>query len=500
MSSELKKTDLSRRFLLAGLLATAATPVLGGAPERSRLPQHRPTKVLLAGAEDVEKVITHANLSGTTAFVVADATTGEILETRKQHLALPPASVTKSITTLYGLDSLSDEFRFKTRVIADGVLKNGRLEGDLYLMGGGDPMLDSDALGALVRQLKEAGLREVGGKTYVHSEALPYQKSIDPEQPDYLGYNPSLSGLNLNYNRVFFEWQKKSWGYSVTMDARARKYRPRVTVSSMEVVERSRPIFTLNTKPQEDEWTVAKYALGQKGGRWLPVRRPEFYAAEVFQSIGRSFGIEMPDFQASDTVAGTVLASLQSAPLPDVLRAMLKYSNNLIAETVGTSASRARGEDPLTIPASGQLMTDWMRDYCDARHSHFVDHSGLGDDSRTTARDVIKLLLQDGWDGQLRSLMKNVSFADHKGRASVNKKVKVKAKTGTLNFVSGLAGFVEVEKGRNLVFAIFSADMDKRAKIKRSERERPRGSSAWNSRAKTLQRRLLSRWVDVFEV
>lgn len=431
-----KFTHLSRRSLLIGLMASAASTALAGAPKRSIRPEYRPKTIRLQAAGTVDDLVTSAKLSGKVAFIVADLSTGQMLESRKPLLAQPPASVAKAFTTIYGLEALGSAHRFETRIIATGPLENGKINGDLYLVGGGDPTLDSDALGALARRLKDAGVREISGKAYVHSDALPYQKSIDPGQPDHLGYNPSLSGLNLNYNRVFFEWKRASQGFQITMDARALKFRPRVAMASMKVVDRSSPIFDLKSTNSQDQWTVSKRALGKKGGRWLPVRRPEFYAAEVFHTIARSFGIQLPTFKPTPrSPAGTILASWRSDELASVLRQMMKHSTNLTAEAVGVSASYARGGKPKTLKSSGRMMSDWLKGRVGAKHAKFVDHSGLGDASRVSASDTVKMLTSQGWEGPLRALMKDVPFRDTKGKKIKDHPVKIRAKTSTLNFV-----------------------------------------------------------------
>ncbi len=76
--------------------------------------------------------------------------------------------------------------------------------------------------------------------------------------------------------------------------------------------------------------------------------------------------------------------------------------------------------------------------------------------------------------------------------------IKVRAKTGTLNFVSGLAGYMTAKDGTELAFAIFVADTRAREKIKRNDRDRPQGARGWNKRAKVLQQRLIERWGAVY--
>jgi len=446
----------------------------------------------------VDQLLAKADLTGEVAFVVADALSGEILETRNPQLALPPASAGKIITTLYGLENLGVDYRFATRIIGTGDLVNGQLRGDLYLIGGGDPTLDSDALAEMVRQLKQAGLREITGKTYVYSGAIAYQRMIDPDQPDYLGYDPSLSGLNLNFNRIYFEWSRTKNGFQVSLTARAVKFRPRVTMASMKIVERKSPVFSITSTARKDNWTVAKSGLSRKGWRWLPVRRPQFYTADVFRTVARSFGIDLPAFVATDSPpTGRVFAQWRSDPLQDILRTMLKYSTNIVAEAIGMSASIAKGASPKTLAQSGQMMSDWINSATGATQVKMTNHSGLGSDSRVSASDMVQVLLSSGWNGSLRGLMKEIPFRNNKDKPLKDSPVKVRAKTGTLNFVSALAGYAEAPGGRKLVFAILAADLSRRAKIPKSRRERPPGARGWNRGAKKLQQNLLQRWAVV---
>jgi D-alanyl-D-alanine carboxypeptidase/D-alanyl-D-alanine-endopeptidase (penicillin-binding protein 4) len=88
---------------------------------------------------------------------------------------------------------------------------------------------------------------------------------------------------------------------------------------------------------------------------------------------------------------------------------------------------------------------------------------------------------------------------DDKGGVIKGHPVKVRAKSGTLNFVSGLAGHVSPPPtskngGRELVFAIFTGDPDRRDAVPVALREDPEGAQAWNKRARRLQGQLVSRW------
>ena len=481
---------------MAALIATAAAPALAGAPTTSL----RPPAGRGAGAVPGDEVlVAKAKISGKVAYAVADASTGEVLEARNGASGTAPASVAKAITALYALDVLGAEHRFTTRVIATGGIDNGVVAGDLVLVGGMDPVMDTRDLANLAVNLKEAGIREVRGAFRVFEGGFARIDAIDPGQPDHLGYNPAVSGIALNFNRVHFEWKRSGSKYTVTMDARAGKYRPDVDVAQMEIVDRRAPVYTYRNSGRWDSWTVARGALGREGARWLPVRHPGLYAAEVFATLARSNGIVLRAPTLIDTVPqGTTVVSIDSPPLPEILRGMLKFSNNLTAEMVGLAATLKRGRSVPSLATSAAEMNLWGQQVLGMERPAFVDHSGLGGASRISPQDMVIGLAAIGHASLLRPLLKPVKLLDAQGRPTNNHPVQAEAKTGTLNFVSGLGGYITTPSGRDLVFAIFTADEAKRASLTREQRERPPGSRSWATRSRRLQRQLIMRWGAVY--
>jgi D-alanyl-D-alanine carboxypeptidase/D-alanyl-D-alanine-endopeptidase (penicillin-binding protein 4) len=87
---------------------------------------------------------------------------------------------------------------------------------------------------------------------------------------------------------------------------------------------------------------------------------------------------------------------------------------------------------------------------------------------------------------------------DEKRKVIENSPFKVVAKTGTLNFVSGLGGYMTVADGTVLAFAIFVSDEKIRSRISKANREAPQGAKTYNTRAKKVQQKLLGRWGSVF--
>ena len=441
-----------------------------------------------------DQIIQAQKLSGRVAFALADARTGDWLECENEQVGTPPASVTKAVTALYALHTLGPDHRFETLLGATGGIENGEVQGDLLLIGGGDPTLDTDGLAVMAAALKDAGIHGVKGRFKVYEAGLPVMRQIDPDQPDHVGYNPAVSGIALNFNRVHFEWKRTGSDYTVMMDGRSKKYRPDVTVAAMRVEDRSTPVYTYADLNGRDQWTVARGALGRGGARWLPVRKPGLYAGEVFATLAGAHGIRLGKPEISDTLpTHEVFVRHQSGDLRDILRDMLRFSTNLTAEMVGLAATQRRAGRVANLAASAAEMNRWAMGALGMTAPKLVDHSGLGDDSRLTALDMAKALV--GMHGRdFRPILKSFGFRDEKGRPVKEQAIAVDAKTGTLNFVSTLAGYITAQDGRELAFAIFAADTDARANISREEREAPPGARTWNRKAKRVQQGLIERW------
>lgn len=494
---------ISRRGMLGGALALALTATGARADSAAPLTSLRPVgrgddllkRNQATGAELIAKARLGANAE--VSYAVADMRTGLLLEEHAPATGLPPASVAKALTASYALDLLGPDHRFETRLLATGGIKDGIVQGDLILAGGGDPTLDTDALATLAASMKAAGVKSVLGEFQVWGGALAFAPEIDVEQPAHVGYSPAVSGLNLNYNRVHFEWRRNGSNYIVNMDARSAAHRPAVQFARMDVVARSLPVYTYDDRSGRDDWTVARGALGDGGSRWLPVRKPELYAGEVFQTFARTQGVSLnaPVPLSALPEGAEVVAVQESAPLEVILYDMLKWSTNLTAEAVGMAASKARtGAVPASLKASAAEMNAWAKEKIGAVDMALVDHSGLGGDSRVSGMDMMLALKTVRPLLGLKPLLKPFAMRDSQRRIVDDHPLKVNAKTGTLNFVSGLAGFVDLPDGTELVFAIFCADVERREALPMSQRERPEGGSSWNVRAKTLQQGLIERW------
>ncbi len=484
---------IARRRFLTGILAGVALPVWADAPVTSPRPVARRLPEAQGTGAAAQRLIAAAKLGGLVGYVVADVASGAVLEAGNADLPMPPASVAKTLTTLFALEKLGHAHRFQTRVMRVGALVGGRVEGDLVLAGGGDPTLDTDQLGDLAAALAARGVREVTGRFLAYAGALPTLARIAADQPDQVGYNPGVSGLILNFNRVYFEWKRAGGDWAVSMDARGTRFVPQVAMAKMAVVAREVPLFTLAAAQGVDAWTVAASALTADGSRWLPVRHPAEYAAEVFATLCAAHGMRLPPATIVQALppGAEVIAAHQSATLGQILRGMLKFSTNITAEAVGLAASEAG-----SLPGSGAVMSDWAKRRFGIT-ARFYDHSGLGAATRISAADMLRVLLA-ARHGVLPGLLKETGLVDAAGKVVKASPVRVQAKTGTLNFASALAGYVVRPGGRGLAFAIFAADVPRRAALALENREEPPGGQAWVKRARRLQGQLLRHWAEAY--
>ncbi|OUS04495.1 D-alanyl-D-alanine carboxypeptidase/D-alanyl-D-alanine-endopeptidase [Rhodobacterales bacterium 52_120_T64] len=486
---------MDRRHFLASV---ASLPSLAWAN-----PPSTATRPALRNAANLQRVATSSArlldpaLSNITGYALFDVSTGEVLDSYQPDLALPPASVSKAITAVYARQVLGSDYRFATRLFATGPVVDGTVQGDLYLVGGGDPALDTDELAELAKTAISAGVRSVAGRFFVDGSALPDITEVDPSQPDYLGYNPSINGLNLNFNRVYFEWKQTSAGYNLSLDARGIQNKPLVRWIDIRAENRGAPVFEYAMVNGHDRWTVAKSALGDGGGRWLPVRQPADYVGEIFRTLAASVGLSLPSHKHGKVPAHAAeLAQFESNRMDEVLQWMLKYSNNLTAECIGLTASHNLGGRPLTLATSAGAMGRWVRLNLGVAGVNFKNHSGLTDRSRVSAAQMAGMLAHSRSQDGLSGILKSFNLVDRSGNSLNAGDVSVHAKTGTLNFTRGLAGYLE--KGdRKYSFAILSADLAARANIPLAERERPRGAKTWRGKAKRQEQALLRHWLDM---
>ncbi|HET6522714.1 MAG TPA: D-alanyl-D-alanine carboxypeptidase, partial [Geminicoccaceae bacterium] len=436
-------------------------------------------------------------------YLLVDLATGRELAALNPDLPLVPASTAKLATAVVALDVLGPGHRFRTELLAGGAVRGGVLHGDLILTGGGDPALDvADLLGLAVR-LRASGVHRVAGRLLVDDTALPRLTEIAPSQPPEAAYNPGLGALSLAFNRVRVAWRGGPAGAPATL--------PPLAEARLEAAPPARlPPGGVELEGAGDGAVLWRVADGGGGGRRrelaLPVKDPGLHAGHVFRRLALGQGVELgPPRRGPAPPGAHALAVHEGAPLDHLVRDMLVYSNNVMAELIGlAAAARLGGGAPPDLAAAGALLLAHLgrlMPAVDWRGAALGNGSGLDGAARLTPRQLAAILRYGwrrealpallpggGWSGTLAG-----RFVD--GDAAL----RVWAKTGSLHYGGALAGYLFPAGGRPAVFATLVADPGARAAydgLGRPDAAAEAAAHAWNARARALQDELVGGWLE----
>lgn len=137
-------------------------------------------------------------------------------------VSMNPASVMKIVTTYAGLEMLGPSYTWRTEVYANGNLENGRLQGDLIIKGYGDPSLNLENFWLLLRQVRQAGLKDISGDLVLDYSYYNFPAE-DPGAFDgkrYKTYNVAPEALLVNYRTSMLHLfpESRRGGVRVTAD------------------------------------------------------------------------------------------------------------------------------------------------------------------------------------------------------------------------------------------------------------------------------------------
>ena len=479
---------LSRRCLLQALALIASS---------------YPFKLFASSGSYLGELVNERNLGQQTTAVLFDLGSNKILESHNKDLRLPLASVTKAVTAVYAMEVVGAQHTFATKLFTDGSVQNGRLDGNLYLIGGADPSLSTSHLYNFVEALKNKGILDISGSFFYYSEVIPEFLTIDPSQLPEASFNPGFSGLNLNSNKVIFSWLKKGKDYKLTL--KARSLNSQAVINNITIVEKKQTSslfnYSLEKKLRIEKWVVSKNILGKKGARWLPVRFASTHASSVLYYLFSKSGITVrPPERLTKKVSGLqLLYRHKSIDLSLILKEMLDKSTNVTAEIIGVFAANFWGLKTPEIVSSGKIMSKWFNFVSKTDDSIFFNHSGLTTQSRVSGADFTKFLSRTETSEVLVQLLKEQRVYGTHEKEIREANVKVLAKTGTMHFNRGLAGYIMKDEIPRAVFAIFSADLQKKQTSENGlELSNPPGHKSWLLNAKHLENSVVAHWAKLY--
>lgn len=393
-----------------------------------------------------------------------------LVDYRGQQMALP-ASTQKVITALAALLQLGPDYRFTTTLESHGEIKNGVLEGDLIARFTGDPSFKRQQLRSMVAALKKAGISKIQGNVLIDTSVFASHDKA-PGWPwnditQCFSAPPSAAIVDKNCFSVSLYSAKKPdqnvlvriasyYPINVFSDVRTlAKGSPDAKYCELDVVTGDLNRYTLTgCLTQRDDPLPLAFAV-QDGAS---------YAGEILKDELKSADISVNGAlmrQTKPNEPGTVLASTQSAPLHDLLTIMLKKSDNMIADTV----FRTIGRQTMGVQGTWRAGADAVRQILkqkagiDLGNAVIVDGSGLSRHDLISPAIMMQVLQFIAKNDQELNFISMLPLAGYDGslqyRAGLHEAGvdgKVSAKTGSLQGVYNLAGFITTASGQHLAF------------------------------------------------
>ena len=399
-------------------------------------------------------------------------------------VAMNPASVMKLVTTSAALDLLGPAYTWTTSVFVDGPVREGKLEGNLYIRGQGDPTLVSERFWQLMRRVRSLGINRINGDIVLDRSAF----SLAPTDPGGFDgeplrpYNAAPDALLLSYKSVLMTF---------VVDRAANLARihvdpPLAGVTIPDAVPLAagacgdyrgglRADFS---DPGQIRFAGSYPAACQERTWPLAWPEPQVYAARavagMWREVGGQLGGSVRD-GAVPSAAGPAVFEVASPALVEVIRDINKYSNNVMAQQVFLSLSLPAGRDnngkpaasdalaqaPASLAASRDVLQQWWRSRIGATvEAPLVDNgSGLSRNSRVSALALGRLLQTAYQSPWMPELMSSLPIAGIDGTMRRNRSGAVGSahlKTGSLRDVAAVAGYVLASSGRRYVVVLMA--------------------------------------------
>lgn len=455
------------------LLLALAGPLHARSPGASAPTPAPPFDAALADAH-LEKVQKKARVpTGGVGFVVMDEQ-GRPIWQRNSAVPYILASNNKVVTTAAALSILGVDHVWETAFGMQGRVIGTELDGDLWVKGSGDPNIsgrdhDGDALFLFRRwadALRAAGVSRVKGDLLLDDSAF----AGDRTHPTWLEryreawFGAETSALVLSDGCVSIEITRPS-----TSAVAVGSYPPSAYVTLVSSIAAA--------AKRKADWSITRHPIANivyVSGRlragdspepvWIPVREPTFYfgavLAEELARHGVALDGEIRRAELSDIPIDRRTLDTNTSRLADSIVITNKRSQNLYAEMILKSLGRRRSGVG-TFATGTAAVAEWLERCVGIPPDlyHQVDGSGLSYENRFTPGALARILAHvastpegaaleaslpvSGVDGTLRA-----RFADPELYA------RIRAKTGFLQGVSGLSGYLDTESGAKLPFSI----------------------------------------------
>ncbi len=446
--------------LLALFIATFLTDSRAQAPPASARPDI---------ASKIEKLLADPELKGgIQGVMVRSLKDGTTWYERNADLLFMPASNQKLATSSAALALLGPDFRYATRLVRTGELgADGVLQGDLVLLGSGDPTIENADLDALVAAVRRAGVKRMSGRVLGEDSRFDAVRYGDGWSWDYLSdyYAAEVGALTMDRGVVLIKVEPgPAAGELVKVSLTPAEGYPTVVVRATTAAAGAKSALNVERALGTNTILVTGTMPLDGKAESVPttIDRPARYVATVLAARLRKAGVAV-DGDAGETrtppTSATEVARHTSAPLSAILPKFLKPSDNLIGECLLKTLGAEKGKAG-TVEEGARVATDWFKSQgIDTTGFSIADGSGLSRMNGVSPRALLGIVVAmhkhpngkvwydslpiAGVDGSLRNRMKDT-------RAASN----CHAKTGYIGWVSSLSGYVTTRDGEQLAFVM----------------------------------------------
>lgn len=451
--------NVSRIPLFASLLLFICAPPLL-ARDRPYLPP------------EVERAMSQRKIPGTSLSVlVREVGREEPLLSYNADVPRNPASTIKVLTTYAALELLGPAHTWWTRAYATGPVNDLTLDGNLVLEGGGDPFMTADRWWGFVNGLRQVGVERITGDVIIDNTYFATQgddRAAFDNRP-YRSYNVLPDAMMVNFQTVNLTVVPDAAGGA----ARARLNPRPANLALDNTVELYRGacrrgsggvVVTLPDGPTGNRMSVSgRYAsgCGPMSVTRAVMRAPEFAFGTFKTYWEQSGGTLGGGLRLGPVPAGArLLYTHESLSLAEVIRLVNKFSSNVMARHLLLTLAAEKAGRPGTVAGGRQVIVDFLASRGITIPDLVIENgSGLSRDERITATGLADVL-EDAWQSPYRpefaaslplsaidgTLRRRFRAAEMEGR--------LRMKTGSLQDVSALAGYVSAASGRTYVAVI----------------------------------------------
>ena len=423
---------------------------------------------------EVEAALQRANVSREAVAILVTEVQSRSSPRLSHRASTPvnPASVMKLVTTYAALDLLGPSFSWSTPVYLDGAVRDGTLNGNLYIKGQGDPKLVSERLWLLLRRVQGLGIKTINGDIVLDRSAFETVE-VDPSVFDgepLRPYNAAPDALLINFKSVVMTFVPDRTNNVAQVQVEpplAGVQMPATVPLSNAACNDYRGSLRADFSDASQIRLLGSYPASCGEKVWpVAYADPKSFAVRAVDGMWREMGGKISGGVREGRLPPNLAAlkpafEVASPTLPEVIRDINKYSNNVMAQQLfltlslqNKSTNNANGTTA-TLAASRDLLQRWWRSsISDGDIPVFDNGSGLSRSERITAQGLTRLLQTAYASPLMPELISSLPITGIDGtlRSSRGKaRGSAHLKTGTLRDVAAIAGYVLGNSGRRYV-------------------------------------------------